>query len=154
MTPRILTTVAAALLATAAFAGSHSLGNETADMRAGVMKEMGKNLGILGSMAKGEAAYDAATATAAAEALLAAASVPPAELWVAGTGNPDVAMSRAKPAIFTDTMEVEVLHADLVSAATAMVAAAGTDLDSLRGAMGPIGASCGACHETYRLPKQ
>ena len=31
-----------------------------------------------------------------------------------------------------------------------MVAAAGTDLDSLKGAMGPVGKSCGGCHEPFR----
>jgi cytochrome c556 len=149
-----MTVAALAIAASTAFAGSHSMGNEIADNRSTVMKAMGKNIGILGSMAKGETAYDAAAATAAAEALLAAATVPPAEHWVAGTGNPDVAMSRAKPAIFTDTFEVETLSADLVSASEAMLAAAGTGLDGVRANIGAVGGACAACHKAYRLPKE
>ena len=157
MTLRILTLSASVLLAGTAFAGSHSkpesMGNETADARAVVMKQMGKNIGILGSMARGTADYDADAAVAAAEALLEAAKVPPSKLWVAGTGNPDVPMSRAKPAIFTDSFEVETLHVDLIAASEAMVAAAGTGLDGVRANIGAIGGVCGDCHKAYRLPK-
>ena len=42
--------------------------------------------------------------------------------------------------------------ADLVTAATAMEVAAGTDLASLQAAMGPLGGACGACHKAYRVP--
>ncbi len=41
---------------------------------------------------------------------------------------------------------------DLVTAATAMEAAAGTDLASLQAAMGAVGGACGACHKAYRVP--
>ena len=41
----------------------------------------------------------------------------------------------------------------LHDASEAVMNAAGTDLDSLRAAMGPLGQSCGACHQTYRQPQ-
>lgn len=152
----IRTTLAATALiftATLAPADSHSMGNEIADARNAVMKQMGQSIGVLGSMARGRADYDATAAVAAAEALLEAAKVPPGELWVAGTGNPDVPLSRAKPAIFTETFEVEALHVDLIAAAETMVAAAGTGLEGIQANIGAIGGVCGDCHKAYRLPK-
>ena len=39
----------------------------------------------------------------------------------------------------------------LSEAAAAMETAAGQGLESLQGAMGPLGGACGACHEDYRM---
>ena len=36
---------------------------------------------------------------------------------------------------------------------SAMEQAAGGGLDSLKAAIGPLGASCGGCHKAYRQPK-
>lgn len=40
----------------------------------------------------------------------------------------------------------------LRTAAEDMMNAAGTDLASLQGAIGALGASCGGCHRAYRQP--
>lgn len=140
--------------ATVLTAGGHSTGNEVVDARIAVMKTMGQSIGVLGNMAKGEMAYDATAAQAAADALLEAAQIDPAELWIEGTGRETVPATRAKPAIFTDSFEVETLSADLVSAAQSMAGAAGTGLDGIRANLGAVGGACSACHKEYRFPKE
>jgi cytochrome c556 len=116
------------------------------------MKLYGKNLGTLGDMAKGAKPYDAAMASAAATELAALAAKDQSGFWVGGTDT-SVKDSRALPDLFQNLDDVKKINAKLASAADAMVAAAGTDLDALRGAIGPIGAACGECHKTYRQPK-
>ncbi|MCH2166527.1 MAG: cytochrome c [Oceanicola sp.] len=153
MSRKVGMAAAGLLFATAVMAGSHTTGNPIVDERNMVMKTMGKNLGILGAMAKGEVDYDASAAQAAADALLAAAETDPAKLWVAGTGRAEVPGSRAKAEIFADTETVQKISMDLVAASMAMQEAAGTGLDAVRANIGGIGRNCGACHKAYRLPK-
>jgi cytochrome c556 len=85
------------------------------------------NLGLLGAMAKQETPYDAAAASGAA--------------------------TRALPAIWASDSKIGEKGKDFVDAALAMQSAAGTDLGALQAAMGPVGKSCGGCHESYRKPK-
>jgi cytochrome c556 len=73
-------------------------------------------------------------------------------MWPQGTDNEADPNSRALPAIWTNFPDVAAKGKALADAAVAMQAAAGKDLDSLRAAMGPLGASCGACHKVYRGP--
>ena len=148
-------TLAAAAIAASAFADGHA----TPDLESAVkarqanMSMIGYNTGILGDMAKGELAYDAAMATAAAENLSAAAAMNRMVLWMEGSEQGVVAGTRAKAEIWTDADEFDQSAVALETAAAAMISAAGTDLDSLRAAMGPIGASCGDCHKAYRGPR-
>ena len=119
------------------------------------MKVYGRNLGVLGGMAQGEAAYDAAAAQAAADAILANATSPDwAIMWPEGSATGEVEGSRALPAIWENPEDFEAQHQELVTAAMAMQAAAGTDLAALQAAMGGVGASCGGCHESYRAPEE
>ena len=53
-------------------------------------------------------------------------------------------------ALVTDAANLDKAMA-LISAADDMQAAAGDGLDALRGAIGPVGKSCGGCHEDFRL---
>ena len=39
------------------------------------------------------------------------------------------------------------------AAATGLAAEAGNGLDALRAAIGPVGGTCGACHDAYRAPQ-
>ena len=58
--------------------------------REAVMKEIGKNMGILGGMAKGEAAYDAAAAEAAKAALVTASATIPTAFETQGGEDADL----------------------------------------------------------------
>ncbi len=110
------------------------------------------NLGQLGAMAKGEVPYDAAAASGAAGNLAALSSLNQMAHWPPGSAQGEAEGSRALPAIWTSGDDVMAKAMAFNEAVAAMNAAAGTDLASLQAAMGPLGASCGACHETYRAP--
>ena len=127
---------------------------EAHEFRETHMKIYGRNLGVLGGMAKGEAPYDAASAQAAADAILAnATSDDWVIMWPEGSATGEVPNSRALPAIWENPDDFGASHQALIEAATAMQAAAGTDLASLQAAMGGVGGSCGGCHEDYRAPE-
>ena len=145
--------LAAALTATSAFAASHMAGDAAVEARHNQMELIAYNTGLLGSMAKGEMDYDAALATSAATNLNAAASLDRATLWIEGTEQGAVEGSRAKAEIWSDPTGFDEHFTALIDASARMMDAAGTDLDALRGAMGPVGGACKDCHETYRGPR-
>ena len=148
-------TLAAVSIAASAFADGHA----TPDLESAVkarkaqMSVIGYHTGILGDMAKGDMPYDAAMATAAAENLSAAAAMNRMVLWIEGSEQGVVADTRAKAEIWSDAAGFDQSAVALETAAAAMIGAAGTDLESLRAAMGPVGASCGDCHKAYRGPR-
>lgn len=112
------------------------------------------NLGQLGAMAKGEAAYDAATAGAAAVALAGIAGMPLAPLWPKGSdGAAHAGASRAKPEIWSDFADFETKAKVLADAASHLSSVAGNGLPALQGAMGEVGKACGACHKANRMPE-
>ena len=110
------------------------------------------NLGILGGMARGNADYDAAAATAAASNLAALASLNQASYWAPGTDSDTIMETRALPAIWENIPDVLEKAAALQTATVALAAAAGDGLDAVRANLGPVGQACGACHESYQMP--
>jgi cytochrome c556 len=55
--------------------------------------------------------------------------------------------------MWADGSDVGAKAKAMSDAATAMQAAAGTGLEPLKAAMGPLGASCGDCHKSFRVPQ-
>lgn len=111
------------------------------------------NLGRLGAMAKGQAAYDAKVAQAAANNLLALTKHDSAGLWPQGSDSTAMAgKTRAKAEIWSTYPEVVAKDDALADAAVALSAVAGNGLDALKGGIGPVGKSCGACHKPFREP--
>lgn len=150
-------TITAGILAFAAIAGSaiaQDKGAFTAQIQArhGLMLYRAMNIGALGAMAKGEAAYDAAAAQKAADNLAAAAHLDDSMLWPEGSDNVAHAGTIALPAIWADKAGFEAKYADFRTATEAMQAVAGQGLEALQAGMGPLGATCGACHKAYRAP--
>ena len=117
------------------------------------MKAYAAQMGILGGMAQGNTAYDAAAAQAAADTLVTLSQVDQSTWWPPESAAGLVEGSRASPAIWENMEDVMAKGAAFGAAALAMQAAAGTDLAALQAAMGPLGGSCGACHEAYRTPE-
>lgn len=150
----ITPTLIVATLGTAVVAASHVDPAISGAMKARTahMGLYGFNLAPLGAMAKGEIAYDAATASAAAQNLAALANMDQSAYWVAGSDT-SVEGSRAKPEIFSDPDGYMTKIAALGTASTALAAVAGDGLDAMKAAFGPVGAACGDCHETYRAPR-
>lgn len=150
MANKLLTslTLIASMTAGASFAEGHIQGAIKA--RQGQMQLYAHYLGILGGMARGNMDYNADAAQAAADSLLAVASINGASLWPQGSDMDSVEGTRAKAAIWENFPDVGAKSMALTSAAANMANAAGTDLDALRAAMGDLGGTCGACHKAYR----
>ena len=124
--------------------------------RQAYMQLNGFYMGQLAAIAKGQVPYDAAQATGIANSLMALATMDVGAMWPPGSGNDNPALAgktRALPEIWT-TFPAVVEKADALSKALeAMVVAAGTDLASLQGAFGAVGAGCGGCHRSFRAEK-
>lgn len=141
--------------ATIAIAGGHSQSPEdkAISARNAQMELYSFNLGQLGAMAKGTTPYDADMAAAAAANLAALAQLHQSQFWPAETDNFASDKTRALPAIWSDMADFEVKSKALSDAAVNLAAAAGNDLDALKGGIGAVGGACGACHKAYRAPK-
>lgn len=121
--------------------------------RQAYMQVNGFFMGQLAAIAKGQVPYDAAQATGVANNLLALSRMDAGAMWPPGSGNDNPALAgktRALPEIWT-TFPAIIEKADaMTKALEAMVVAAGTDLASLQGAFGAVGAGCGGCHRSFR----
>lgn len=108
------------------------------------------HLATLGGMAKEETPYDSEAAGAAADSLVALTGLSQSGYWLPGSDNVSFEDTRALPAIWEAGSDVGEKGSALVDAALLMQSAARTDLAALQAAMGPMGKSCGGCHEGYR----
>lgn len=108
------------------------------------------NLGVIGAMVQGNAPYDAATAQAAADNLVALASLSASLHWLEGSQSGVAADTRALPAIWENLADFATKYEALGTGAAAMQAAAGGGLDAVKAAMGGLGGACAACHQSYR----
>lgn len=114
------------------------------------MKSVGGAMRVVGGMARGQVDFDAAAALEAFETMN----------EVAGRygslfpeGSETGGETEAKDTIWSDRAGFEAEIAKFESATAAAVAAAPQDMDSFRAAFGPVGQSCGSCHEVYRIDK-
>ena len=98
-------------------------------------------------MANGRVPYDAKAAADNADTVSALAKLP----WAAFGEGTDKGETRAKPEIWkesakfkeaSDKMQAEIVKLN--------VAAKAGNLDALKAAFGPAGASCKACHDNFR----
>ena len=156
---RLARIAGAAVLAVAVFAGA-SVASAQEDHSGAVKARMahmqlnGFYMGQLAAIAKGQVEYDAAKATAIASSLLALANMDGSAMWPPGSDNGALpGKTRAKPEIWTTFPAVMEKADALATALEAMVEAAGTDLASLQGAFGAVGAGCGGCHRPFRAEK-
>ena len=154
MTKVIAAAAIAASAGVVAHAGGHG-GNPAVKARVSLMNVYAHYLGTLGAMAKGEMEYDAAKADGAAKSLAALSRLDQSAMWPQGTSTDELgAETRALPVIWTSYPAITEKGKAFGAAAAAMAEAAGTDLASLRGAIGAVGQSCGGCHKEYRQPKE
>jgi len=120
--------------------------------RQGQFQMLGLNLGVLGPMAQGRIAYDAAQAQEAADNLFHLTRNSQLGMWPEGSDNASATGTRALPGIWDNNADFLMRYAALQDAAEAMQAAAGTDLAALQGALGALGGTCQACHQQFRAP--
>lgn len=124
------------------------------DARQAHMKQYGKNLGVLGGMLKGEVAYDAAAAQAAADKILELSTADQSGYWLPGTDSDSYEKTRAKPEIWAAGSTAMAKGQALAEAAKAMAATAGQGVEGIKAGMGGVGGACQACHKPYRVPKK
>ena len=111
------------------------------------------NAGMLFAMASDKMPYDAEAASAAASNLVTLTKLDQSGYWPQGSDSEAVEGTRALPAMWENYPDVIAKATAFNEAVVAMDAVAGTDLASVKGAIGPIGAACTACHKAYRQPK-
>jgi cytochrome c556 len=133
-----------AIALTAAAIHAHTVENPAVQKRMDVMKEIKGAMGVLGGMAKGALAFDAAAAGAAQNTLIEQSGM------VAATfeANETDPKSEALPSIWENWDTFVEMADDLTFAAEGLDA---SSLDGVRGGLGNIGASCGACHKKFRM---
>lgn len=145
----------------AGIVATHAIGDENHDAKAisaavearqAQMTLYAFNIGLLGGMAKGEVEYDAEAASAAASNLAALSQLDQSRLWPHGSDTELLGgdVTEALPAIWAEGSDIGEKSMAMTNAAVAMEDAAGNGLDALRGAIGPLGKSCGGCHEDFR----
>lgn len=134
--------VVALLAAGAAFA-HEGVKNPAVKARMDGMMALGAATKVLGNMAKGEAAYDAAAAEAAVQKIQDEAD----RIAALFEANEDDPKSEALPAIWDN-------YADFTAKAVALGEVADAvsvgSLGEVKAAMPQIGAACKACHKGYR----
>jgi cytochrome c556 len=135
--------VGALLVAGVAFAKGDAT-DPSAKMREDQMKMVAMNTGILGDMAGGKTAFDAAAAEAAKAALIAAADGIPVAFETQGGED---ATSEAKAEIWT-SWETFITKAGALKAAAEGVDT--SSLDGIKVGMGAVGGACKDCHTTFR----
>lgn len=145
----------AALAATAVLMSTPAFAEVPQEVKArqGQFNIMALNLGILGGMARGTVDYDADAAQAAADSLVAVASLAQAPMWTAGTDAMSIDGTRAQPAIWENLDDVLAKWAAFGDAAGKMAEAAGTGREALGPNLGALGGTCKACHDAYRAPE-
>ncbi len=119
--------------------------------RQGYYQVVSHNSGALFAMAKGGIEYDADKALAHAKNLDALANMNNSSMWMPGSSKEDrKGKTRALPVIWTTFPAIGEKGQAFKDATANLVATAGDGIDSLRANVGPLGASCKGCHETYR----
>jgi cytochrome c556 len=139
--------IGAVLIAGAAFAEGDRT-DPNAKARSDLMRVVGKNTGILGDMAGGKAAYDAAAAEAAKAAIVEAAGMIEATFKDQGAADP---ASEAKPEIWANWDDFLANAKALGDAAGAMDIASA---ETIGAGMGALGGACKDCHTDFRVMKQ
>ncbi|MEO1748450.1 MAG: cytochrome c [Pseudomonadota bacterium] len=116
--------------------------------RKAAMKSVGGAMRTLVGFARGQADYDAAAALAAFTTMNEVAGRY-GDLFPEGSeAGGD---TKAAPAIWTDRAGFDAEVAKFQVNTASAIDAAPADVDAFRAVFGPVGASCGSCHEKYQL---
>lgn len=128
--------------------GSAAIAGPIEDRQA-KMKTVGKSIGVVSKMAKGEADFNAEAALQAFVDMKEAA-VGFTGLFPDGSGEGE---TEAAPAIFSDRAGFEKVATDFAGVMETVTAAAPADLAALQASLGEVGKQCGTCHKAYRIKK-
>ena len=124
--------------------------NPAVGARQGQFKIYLHNFATIGGMAQGRIDYDAAAAQTAADNLFHITRLDQISMWPEGTDSMSIDGTRAKPEIWENLDDFVAKYVAMQTAVEGLQAAAGSGLDAMRAAVGPVGAACQACHQAYR----
>jgi cytochrome c556 len=135
--------VGAIVAAGAAFAASAT--DPTVKARQELMDAQLASVKVLGGMAGGKVAFDAAAAEAAKTALVAAS----AEIGAKFEMQAEDPASKSKPEIWTNWDDFVAKAGALGAAASAMDV---SSVETIGAGMAAVGDACTACHKAYQIP--
>jgi cytochrome c556 len=138
------TLLVGAILAAGVAAAKEGVQDPTVKARMELMGVIAMNTKVLGDMAGGKTAFDAAAAEAAKAAMVAASAEIPARFEAQATDP----VSEAKPEIWSNWDAFTKNAGALNAAATALDA---SSVDGVKAGMGAIGGSCKDCHTSFRM---
>ncbi len=143
---RHLVLVALAVASSTAFAQSKP--EDQIRLRQGGFELLGRNIGALNAMAKGDVPYNKEVATQKAEFV----NLLMPEVFAAGfvAGSDKGLPTRADPKIWTEGDGFKAAQEKLLAALKKVQAGAG-DQASLKTAIADVGGACKNCHDNYRL---
>ena len=123
---------------------------EPQEARQASMKKVGGAIGLLSTMAKGDAPFDAAAAQAAFATMN---TVAKEYVSLFPVGSETGFETEASPAIWAnmDDFKAKVAKFDADTAAAAGMTFA--NAGAVGAAIGPVAENCGACHQLYRVKK-
>ncbi|PUE09532.1 cytochrome C [Limnohabitans sp. T6-5] len=115
--------------------------------RKAALTVMGAHFSRLGAMANGRAPFDAKAAAENADMVAMMSKLP----WAAFGEGTDKGETRAKAEIWKESAKFKEAAEKMQSEIAKLNVAAKTgNLETLKSAMGSAGASCKACHDTFR----
>ena len=142
-----ITAAALGLVMLAGAALAHSgVKNAEVKARMGLMGEIKEATAVLGEMAKGQRAFDAAQAAAAREVLIDRAG----RIGAAFEAEETDPKSEARPEIWSDWPGFTAKADAMAAAADALQVGS---LAEVRAGMSGLAESCGGCHKLYRIDK-
>ncbi|KRB50108.1 cytochrome C556 [Rhizobium sp. Root708] len=148
---RMKAIAAAVLVAGMGVSTVFAAGEGTHDARVAMMKKIGGATGSLASIAKGEKPYDAEAVKTALATISETAKAFP-DQFKPGTENAS-ADSEASPKIWENMDDFKARAQKLSSDADALVAQLPADAAGVGAGLKTLGASCGGCHQNYRVKK-
>jgi cytochrome c556 len=148
--------LAAALVATTFSAASFAQfakPDDAAKYRQSSLSVMATHFGRVGGMAAGRIPFDAKAAQENIDIAVSMSKLP----WVGfgPSGEGATLKNRAKPEIWKEQAKFKELSEKSQAELVKLQAAVKTgNLDNIKAAFGPAGASCKACHDAYQAPAQ
>lgn len=119
-------------------------------VRQDLMKEIGRSVGALGAIAKGEKPYDAATVETSLKTISTNSQAFPDQF---PAGSESGHETEALPAVWEKPEQFRAGAEKLHTEAQAVMASMPADQEGVKAAMGRLGAVCSDCHETFRVKK-
>ncbi|MFZ9709531.1 MAG: c-type cytochrome [Steroidobacteraceae bacterium] len=145
---RLLSLAAAAALLVAPALAQDGRAAQQVKLRQSVYIVLGSHFSQMGAMVQGRTPYDAANFRTAAERVAFMATIAP-DMFPAGSLS---STSKAKPEIWQNSADFQVLMKDLRDKSAALATASRSGgLDAARPAFIAAAGTCKACHDKYKL---